>query len=67
MFSISSEKSQRLNLLEKEVQKTHIEVATLQAKNVTLERELSDKEKHCTHLNSRCIYLEQVMLCFGRW
>lgn len=49
-----------MNVLENEVQKTHIEVATLKARNVTLEREISEKEKLCAQLNSKCTYLEQV-------
>ncbi|KAL0838883.1 hypothetical protein ABMA28_016905 [Loxostege sticticalis] len=56
-----SDKSQRLNVLENEVQKTHIEVATLKARNVTLEREISEKEKLCAQLNSKCTYLEQTI------
>ncbi|XP_030040889.1 spindle assembly abnormal protein 6 homolog isoform X1 [Manduca sexta] len=55
------EKTQRLNLLEKEVQKSHIEVATLKAKNVSLDREVSEKEKQYNQLNSRCVYLEKVV------
>lgn len=42
------------------MQKTHIEVATLKAKNATLERELTEKEKQCAQINSKFTYLEQV-------
>ncbi|XP_059048511.1 LOW QUALITY PROTEIN: spindle assembly abnormal protein 6 homolog [Achroia grisella] len=54
-----SDKSQRLMMLENEVQKTHIEVATLKAKNTTLEREIAEKEKQFNQVNTRCISLEQ--------
>lgn len=43
------------------MQKTHIEVATLKAKNATLERELTEKEKQCAQINSKFTYLEQVI------
>ncbi|CAH0715599.1 unnamed protein product, partial [Brenthis ino] len=56
-----SDKVQRLNLLENEVQKTHIEVATLKAKNATLDREIIDKEKQINQLNSKCTYLEKSL------
>lgn len=55
-----SDKSQRLIVLENEVQKTHIEVATLKAKNSTYEREIAEKEKQYNQANSRCVYLEQL-------
>lgn len=47
--------------MEKEVQKSHIEVATLKAKNVSLEREISEKEKQCSQQNNSCTYLEKVV------
>ncbi|KAM3965137.1 spindle assembly abnormal 6 [Aphomia sociella] len=56
-----SEKSQRLIMLESEVQKTHIEVATLKAKNSTIEREIAEKDRQYNQANSRCVYLEQLM------
>ncbi|XP_049873828.1 spindle assembly abnormal protein 6 homolog [Pectinophora gossypiella] len=56
-----SEKSQRLNLLEAEVQKSHIEVATLKAKNASLDREVMDKEKMYNQLNNRCLHLEKTI------
>lgn len=59
-FDLYSEKSSRLNLLEAEVQKTHIEVATLKAKNTSLERDVADKEKQCIQQHSRIIYLDKV-------
>ncbi|XP_061716058.1 spindle assembly abnormal protein 6 homolog [Cydia pomonella] len=55
-----SEKSQRLMLLEGEVQKSHIEVATLKAKNASLDREITEKEKQISNLNTRCTYLEKI-------
>ncbi|XP_073955890.1 uncharacterized protein [Choristoneura fumiferana] len=55
-----SDKSHRMNLLESEVQKSHIEVATLKAKNTTLERDIMDKEKLTNSLNMKCSYLEKV-------
>lgn len=59
---ISSEKSHRLNVLETEVQKSHIEVATLKAKNATLDKEIMEKEKQYNQLHSRFSQLEKVML-----
>ncbi|KAJ8722046.1 hypothetical protein PYW08_004448 [Mythimna loreyi] len=56
-----SEKTQCLNMLEKEVQKTHIEVATLKAKNASLERDVMEKEKQYHQMNSKCIYLEKTI------
>ncbi|KAI5644294.1 hypothetical protein NE865_03663 [Phthorimaea operculella] len=56
-----SEKSHRQNMLEAEVQKTHIEVATLKAKNATLERDIMEKEKQYTQLNTRCTQLEKTL------
>lgn len=47
-------------MLEKEVQKTHIEVATLKAKNASLERDVMEKEKQYHQLNTKCIYLDKV-------
>ncbi|XP_013186836.1 spindle assembly abnormal protein 6 homolog [Amyelois transitella] len=58
--NLLSEKSQRLNVLENEVQKAHIEVATLKAKHSTVEREIIEKEKQYNQVNSRCTYLEQL-------
>ncbi|XP_013145203.1 PREDICTED: spindle assembly abnormal protein 6 homolog [Papilio polytes] len=54
------DRNQRINFIENEVQKTHIEVATLRAKNVTLEREIIEKDKQINQLQSRCTYLEKV-------
>ena len=51
----------RMNVLESEVQKTHIEVATLKAKNSALEREIFEKEKQINNLNSKCTYIEKVI------
>lgn len=51
-----------MNLLEKEVQKTHIEVATLKAKNASLERDYMEKDKQCNQLSSKCAYLEKVWI-----
>lgn len=48
-------------MLEKEVQKSHIEVATLKAKYASLERDLVEKEKQYNQLNSKCVYLEKVL------
>lgn len=48
-------------MLEKEVQKSHIEVATLKAKYASLERDLMEKEKQYNQLNSKCVYLEKVL------
>ncbi|PZC79505.1 hypothetical protein B5X24_HaOG216285 [Helicoverpa armigera] len=56
-----SEKIQCLNMLEKEVQKTHIEVATLKAKNASLEKDLLEKDKQYLQLNSKCVYLEKTL------
>ncbi|KAJ8731385.1 hypothetical protein PYW07_004549 [Mythimna separata] len=56
-----SEKTQCINMLEKEVQKTHIEVATLKAKNASLERDVMEKEKQYHQINSKCIYLEKTI------
>lgn len=56
-----SEKTQCLNMLEKEVQKSHIEVATLKAKNASLERDIMEKEKQYHQLNSKCTYLEKTI------
>lgn len=56
-----SEKIQCLNMLEKEVQKTHIEVATLKAKNASLEKDLLEKDKQYQQLNSKCVYLEKTL------
>lgn len=58
-----SDKSQRMHLLESEVQKSHIEVATLKARNSTLERDILDKEKQINSLNMKCSYLEKVKSC----
>lgn len=49
-------------MLETEVQKTHIEVATLKAKNISLERDVADKEQQCSQQHSRIVYLEKVRL-----
>lgn len=49
-------------MLEKEVQKSHIEVATLKAKNASLERDIMEKEKQYHQLNSKCTYLEKVCI-----
>ncbi|KAJ2949053.1 hypothetical protein O0L34_g5994 [Tuta absoluta] len=56
-----SEKSHRQSMLETEVQKTHIEVATLKAKNATLERDIIEKEKQYSQLNTRCTQLEKTL------
>ncbi|XP_075977723.1 spindle assembly abnormal protein 6 homolog isoform X3 [Anticarsia gemmatalis] len=56
-----SEKSQCLNMLEKEVQKTHIEVATLKAKTASLERDCMEKDKLYNQANSKCVYLEKTV------
>uniref|UniRef100_A0A2A4JZI9 Spindle assembly abnormal protein 6 N-terminal domain-containing protein n=1 Tax=Heliothis virescens TaxID=7102 RepID=A0A2A4JZI9_HELVI len=56
-----SEKIQCINMLEKEVQKTHIEVATLKAKNASLEKDLLEKDKQYHQLNSKCVYLEKTL------
>ncbi|XP_026327495.1 spindle assembly abnormal protein 6 homolog isoform X2 [Hyposmocoma kahamanoa] len=53
-----SEKSQRLILLEAEVQKSHIEVATLKAKYATLDREIMEKDKLYSQANKKCAQLE---------
>ena len=58
---ICSDKMHRMNVLESEVQKTHIEVATLKAKNSALEREIFEKEKQINNLNSKCTYIEKVI------
>ncbi|XP_047533308.1 spindle assembly abnormal protein 6 homolog [Vanessa atalanta] len=55
-----SDKAQRLTLLEKEVQKSHIEVATLKAKNAALERDIIEKEKQVNQFCSKSNYLEKV-------
>ncbi|KPJ08425.1 Spindle assembly abnormal protein 6-like [Papilio machaon] len=55
-----SDRNQRINFIENEVQKTHIEVATLRAKNVTLEREINEKDRQINQLQSQCSYLEKV-------
>nr|XP_026492256.1 spindle assembly abnormal protein 6 homolog [Vanessa tameamea] len=55
-----SDKAQRLTLVEKEVQKSHIEVATLKAKNAALERDIIEKEKQVNQLCSKSNYLEKV-------
>lgn len=55
-----SERSQRLNVLEKEVQKSHIEVATLRANSTGLERDIQEKERQYTHQSSRCTFLEKT-------
>ncbi|KAH9644826.1 hypothetical protein HF086_007914 [Spodoptera exigua] len=56
-----SEKTQCMNMFEKEVQKSHIEVATLKAKNASLERDIMEKEKQYHQLNSKCSYLEKTI------
>lgn len=56
----------RMNVLESEVQKTHIEVATLKAKNSALEREIFEKEKQINSLNSKCTYIEKVISNFRK-
>ncbi|KPI94441.1 Spindle assembly abnormal protein 6-like [Papilio xuthus] len=55
-----SDRNQRINYIENEVQKTHIEVATLRAKNITFEREINEKDKQINQLQTRCTYLEKV-------
>ncbi|XP_046965787.1 spindle assembly abnormal protein 6 homolog [Vanessa cardui] len=56
-----SDKAQRLTLVEKEVQKSHIEVATLKAKNAALERDIIEKEKQVNQFCSKSNYLEKVV------
>lgn len=56
-----SDKTQRLDLLEKEVQKSHIEVATLKARNASIERDYMEKDKQCHQLSSKCTYLEKTV------
>ncbi|CAG9102233.1 unnamed protein product [Plutella xylostella] len=56
-----SEKSHRMNMLEKEVQKAHIEVATTKAKNVSLEREVMEREKQCHQTNLKYGDLEKTL------
>ncbi|XP_053609952.1 spindle assembly abnormal protein 6 homolog [Plodia interpunctella] len=58
--SLLRDKTHRLNVLENEVQKAHIEVATLKAKHSTVERDILEKEKQYNQLSSRCTYLDQL-------
>ncbi|CAK1580226.1 unnamed protein product [Parnassius mnemosyne] len=55
-----SDRTQRINFIESEVQKAHIEVATLKAKNVTLEREVNEKDKQISQMQLRLTSLEKV-------
>ncbi|CAG4982951.1 unnamed protein product [Parnassius apollo] len=55
-----SDRTQRINFIESEVQKAHIEVATLKAKNVTLEREINEKDKQISQMQLRFTSLEKV-------
>lgn len=59
-MKIFSDRNQRLNFIENEIQKTHIEVATLKAKNVTFEKEIAEKDKQINLMQSQCTYLEKV-------
>lgn len=63
-FTNFSEKSQRLTLLEAEVQKSHIEVATLRAKYATLDREIMEKDKLYSQANKKCAQLEMVIFIY---
>ncbi|VVC89318.1 unnamed protein product [Leptidea sinapis] len=56
-----SEKNQTSNMLEKEVQKSHIEAATLRAKNATLERDIIDRDKQILQLNTRCASVDKIL------
>ncbi|CAB3261409.1 unnamed protein product [Arctia plantaginis] len=56
-----SDKIQCQNVLEKEVQKSHIEVATLKAKNASLERDYMEKDKLYNQTNAKCVYLEKTI------
>ncbi|VVC89322.1 unnamed protein product [Leptidea sinapis] len=48
-------------MLEKEVQKSHIEAATLRAKNATLERDIIDRDKQILQLNTRCASVDKIL------
>lgn len=53
------EKSQRLSILERELQTAHIDVATIKARNTNLERDIMDKDTVLHQLRAKCLDLEK--------